>query len=95
MIQAGLPYKRRSRFRGQYKAKFGDSVISFVLNIELKALSYTTNLQVYAHLWTMTLLSKPAPSIVAVSSSNVLLGKVVPIVYGRDRFSGRALQCTQ
>lgn len=40
----------------------------------------------------MTLLTSPAPSTVALSSSNTRLGKVVPTVYGRVKFSGRALQ---
>lgn len=43
------------------------------------------------HLCTITLFTKPAASTVCVSSSSVRFGKVVPIVYGRVRFSGRDL----
>src|SRR5882762_10065389 len=46
----------------------------------------------YDHLCTTTLFTNPAASIVCVSSSSVRFGNVVPIVYGRVRFSGRDLQ---
>src|SRR6266851_7903025 len=44
-----------------------------------------------AHRCTITLLLRPAASIVTLSSSRVRFGKVVPMVYGRALFSGREL----
>ena len=43
------------------------------------------------HRCTMTLFFSPPASIVTLSSSSVLLGKVVPIVYGRCSLAGREL----
>ena len=41
-----------------------------------------------AHFCKITLFATPASLIVCVSSSSVLLGKVVPIVYGRAKLAG-------
>lgn len=47
---------------------------------------------VHSHFCTTTLFFNPACSMVALKSSRVRLGNVVPILYGRVRFSGRELQ---